>query len=116
MLAPNRGGDYTEIMKKAVRLAGSGLLGLSGCLAGLIAGSVALGIHLYATLYAYETAGPLAAVLTFGIPVLSAIFWAFPIAWVAGSWWNIYTAAIVLWFVCFVIMRGAFAIIGRDEQ
>ena len=103
-------------MKRAARLVGGGFLGLIGCLAYLVAGLAALGIHLYATWYAYESSGFIAAVFTFGLPIISEIYWAFPIAGAAGSWWNTYTAAIVLMFVCYAIMSGAFAIIGREEQ
>jgi hypothetical protein len=86
-------------MKRAARLVGGGFLGLIGCLAYFVAGIGALGIHLYATWYAYESSGFIAAV-----------------AGAAGSWWNMYTAAIVLIIVCYAIMSGAFGLIGREEQ
>jgi hypothetical protein len=92
-------------MKRAALQVGKGFFGLIGCLAYLGTGLIAFAIHLYTTWYAYESAGFLPAVLTFIFPVVSEIFWAFPIASAAGSWWNMYTASIILLFAGYVIMH-----------
>lgn len=103
-------------MKRAARLIGGGLLGVVGCLAYLAAGVSALGIHLYVTWYAYESFGFLAAVITFCLPGLSEVFWAIPIARAAGSWWNMYTAAMALMMVSYLVAMCALWIIGGREQ
>lgn len=60
--------------------------------------SVLLGaaVHLYVTWYAYQASGLFAAFLTFFLPVIAEVFWIFPISNAAGSYWNQYTAALLL--------------------
>lgn len=113
--AKTQGAD-SEPMKRAAHLIGGGLLGVAGCLAYFAAGASALGIHLYVTWYAYESFGFLAAVVTFCLPGFSEVFWAIPIARAAGSWWNMYTAAMALMVVSYIVAMCVFGFIGRREQ
>ena len=59
------------------------------------AGIGAAAIHLYTTYVAYQTSGVLAALLTFGMPPLSELYWLVSIWYATGALFNLYTLRIL---------------------
>src|SRR5258708_26687743 len=55
----------------------------------------AAAIHLYTTYVAYQTSGVLAALLTFGMPPLSELYWLVSIWYATGALFNLYTLRIL---------------------
>jgi len=59
------------------------------------AGIGAAAIHLYTTYVAYQTSRVLAALLTFGMPPLSELYWLVSIWYATGALFNLYTLRIL---------------------
>jgi hypothetical protein len=74
------------------------------------------GLHLYVTWYAYQASGVLAAVFTFAIPGFSELFWLFPIAKAAGSWWNMYSAAVLVFVLGYLVMIASTTLLDSAVQ
>ncbi len=91
-------------LKRRMRMASWGFFGLMSCATMLAFNILGAGIHLYVTWYAYNASGIIAAAVTFILPGMSALFWMFPISSAAGSWWNMYTAATLLFCVLYILM------------
>jgi hypothetical protein len=99
-------------MNRILQFSAAGVIGLVGCMAGLVFWLGSIAVHLWAVWYAYETAGFLAAVVTLSLPVFAELYWLFPVASATGTWWNMYSAAILLVVLSMVIT----AIVGSLAQ
>jgi len=68
----------------------------------------AAAIHLYTTYVAYQTSGVLAALLTFGMPPLSELYWLVSIWYATGAFFNLYTLRILalrfLWLIGWTLL------------
>ncbi len=84
-----------------------------GCLLGIVLSIGGPAIHFYTVWYAFHYGGLLAAIVTMLLPGISEVYWLFPIAKSAGSWWNYYSAALLVW-LCACIMLSA--VKSKDEE
>lgn len=71
-------------------------------------------IHLWTVLLAYNVKGFFAALVTFILPVLSAIYWAIYFWDSLHTFWNTYTMAVAGFGVISLLGLGLMAVVDRD--
>ena len=98
-------------------MAGNILSSIAGALVMVVYMVWSLGgtaLHLWTVLLAYNAKGFVAALVTFILPVLSAIYWAIYFWMDLHTFWNTYTMAVAGFGVISLLGLGLMAVVDRD--
>lgn len=99
-------------IKTGLRASGCLFGGLTG-LALYVFGGI---IHIVTIYIAFKISGILAAIFTGGLPVISQIYWAIKLWTLSGVFFNLFTAALIIYIGIFILYMGSLFLVGKATE